>query len=133
MSLMFTMLAEASIIFSRKSDARHKKSDDHHHHGHGHVHGPNCSHSHSHEEEKNEEKVEENSNKLTYLEKIDVHASIAFASVAFAVMGVFVIYYNKELNNRPHFSSWHGTLGAIFLVFCLGQGAGGMGSKQSRS
>ena len=42
------------------------------------------------------------------------------------ILGVAVIYYNKHLNNKPHFTSWHGLLGILTMVFFLTQAIGGI-------
>ena len=40
--------------------------------------------------------------------------------------GVAVIYYNKILNNKPHFTSWHGLIGVITIAFFVSQALGGV-------
>jgi len=37
-----------------------------------------------------------------------------------------VIYYNKLVNDKPHFTSWHGLLGVITVVYILLQCCGGL-------
>ncbi|XP_018022790.1 transmembrane reductase CYB561D2 [Hyalella azteca] len=38
-----------------------------------------------------------------------------------AAVGFGSIYYNKELNNKPHFTSWHGLIGATACALLLSQ------------
>jgi len=40
--------------------------------------------------------------------------------------GFVVIYYNKSINNKPHFVSWHGLLGVITVVYIVLQCCGGL-------
>ena len=51
--------------------------------------------------------------------------AMALASV-FGSMGVAVIYYNKKLNHKPHFTSWHGLVGVITIALFVTQALGGV-------
>ncbi|GAB1609885.1 cytochrome b561 domain-containing protein 2-like [Argonauta hians] len=48
---------------------------------------------------------------------------VAFIS---AVGGIIIIYYNKALNNKSHFTSWHGLIGIITMVYFMLQLCGGL-------
>ncbi|CAJ1050706.1 cytochrome b561 domain-containing protein 2 [Xyrichtys novacula] len=49
--------------------------------------------------------------KLTHKTKGRVHWILQCLCVSCAVLGLAVIFYNKHLNSKPHFTSWHGFLG----------------------
>lgn len=46
-----------------------------------------------------------------------VHWILQCLCVSFAVLGLAAIFYNKHLNDKPHFTSWHGFLG--LLTVCV--------------
>lgn len=46
-----------------------------------------------------------------------VHWILQCLCVSSAVLGLAAIFYNKHLNNKPHFTSWHGFLG--LLTVCV--------------
>ncbi|XP_034549474.1 cytochrome b561 domain-containing protein 2 [Notolabrus celidotus] len=48
-----------------------------------------------------------------------VHWILQCLCVSCAVLGLAAIFYNKHLNDKPHFTSWHGCLG-LFTVCVLG-------------
>ncbi|XP_072308477.1 transmembrane reductase CYB561D2 [Eucyclogobius newberryi] len=51
--------------------------------------------------------------KFTHKTKGRIHWALQVLCVTCAVVGLAVIAYNKHLNGKPHFSSWHGLLGLI--------------------
>ena len=46
-----------------------------------------------------------------------VHWILQDLCVSCAVLGLAAIFYNKHLNSKPHFTSWHGVLG--LLTVCV--------------
>jgi len=44
---------------------------------------------------------------------IRLHFGLQALAVVFVMVGVGAIYLNKERHGKPHFVSWHGTLGII--------------------
>ncbi|XP_060925416.1 transmembrane reductase CYB561D2 isoform X2 [Limanda limanda] len=46
-----------------------------------------------------------------------VHWILQCLCVSCAVLGLAAIFYNKHLNSKPHFTSWHGLLG--LLTVCV--------------
>ena len=54
-----------------------------------------------------------------------IHQALNIAAVVFAILGFCVIYYNKDVNDKPHFTTWHGLLGLITVIFITGQSLGG--------
>ena len=61
--------------------------------------------------------------------KVTFHWLGMAAAIVFAVAGVFFIWYNKELNGKPHMTTWHGTLGYITVAGMLGGSVGGTLAK----
>jgi len=55
-------------------------------------------------------------------------AAIVFVGVPCILLGTFAVWYNKILNARSHFVSWHGTIGIISVFWLLFQGFLGAGS-----
>ncbi|KAJ0023218.1 hypothetical protein NQD34_003117 [Periophthalmus magnuspinnatus] len=49
--------------------------------------------------------------KFAHKTKGRIHWALQVLCVNCAVVGLAVIAYNKHLNNKPHFTSWHGLLG----------------------
>ncbi|KAJ3328201.1 hypothetical protein HDU76_010408 [Blyttiomyces sp. JEL0837] len=68
--------------------------------------------------------------KVSRAEQIDVHASLMFAAVAACAIGFSVIYYIKDLNNKPHFATRHGLLGSLFATYALFQSIAGYVARQ---
>nr|XP_022296974.1 cytochrome b561 domain-containing protein 2-like isoform X2 [Crassostrea virginica] len=58
--------------------------------------------------------------------KANIHGFMIAASMCAAIAGFIVIYYNKELNNKEHFTTWHGTMGLITFVWACVQCTGGV-------
>lgn len=60
-----------------------------------------------------------------YTNRVTAHWVILLCAGAAHGLGFTAIYYNKELNNKPHFTSWHGTMGLaasvlLWLQLCAG-------------
>lgn len=55
--------------------------------------------------------------KFPHKTKGRVHWILQGLCVSCAVMGLAAISYNKHLNGKPHFTSWHGLLG--LLTVCV--------------
>ena len=53
--------------------------------------------------------------KLTQRTKSRFHWILQGLCVSCAFLGIVAIYYNKHLNGKPHFTSWHGVLGVMTL------------------
>ena len=49
--------------------------------------------------------------------KVKVHWIIQIAAIVFALVGLAVIVYNKNLMNKAHFTTWHGCLGLATVVY----------------
>ncbi|KAJ3297762.1 hypothetical protein HDU79_002236 [Rhizoclosmatium sp. JEL0117] len=47
------------------------------------------------------------------------HALLQVVAVVAITAGFVVEYYNKDLNKRAHFTSWHGVLGGTATLLCL--------------
>ncbi|TKS71379.1 Cytochrome b561 domain-containing protein 2 [Collichthys lucidus] len=54
---------------------------------------------------------------LTHFICIAFTAGIAVLSRPGSILGLAAIFYNKHLNGKPHFTSWHGLLG--LLTVCV--------------
>lgn len=57
--------------------------------------------------------------------KANIHGFMMTASLFSAIAGFIIIYYNKEINNKDHFTSWHGTMGLATVVWVCVQCVGG--------
>ncbi|XP_028302536.1 transmembrane reductase CYB561D2 [Gouania willdenowi] len=51
--------------------------------------------------------------KLSHKTKVQVHWTLQGVCVTCAMLGMTAIIYNKHLNDKPHFTSWHGLLGVL--------------------
>lgn len=58
--------------------------------------------------------------------KANIHGYMMAASMCAAIGGFLVIFYNKQLNNKDHFTTWHGTMGLITLLWACAQSVGGL-------
>lgn len=58
--------------------------------------------------------------------KANVHGYMMVASLFSAIAGFIVIYYNKEINNKEHFTTWHGTMGLVTVLWACVQCFGGV-------
>lgn len=54
------------------------------------------------------------------------HWVLQILMVSFGIGGLAVIYINKNLNDKPHFVTWHGILGLIAVISCAGQALAGV-------
>jgi cytochrome b-561 domain-containing protein 2 len=57
--------------------------------------------------------------------KVLIHQVLNMAAVVCAILGFTVIYYNKSINDKPHFTTWHGLLGLITVIYITAQSLGG--------
>lgn len=64
--------------------------------------------------------------------RITWHWVILTAALLAAAVGMGIIYYNKHINNKPHFTSWHGYIGILTLGYFAMQALGGVVAKYSR-
>ena len=53
--------------------------------------------------------------------------------LASAAFGFFAVYINKEVNDRSHFTSWHGRFGLATVAGAFGVALGGLCAKYSQS
>lgn len=51
--------------------------------------------------------------------KIKIHWILNIAANVCIFLGFAAIYLNKNLNKKPHFTSWHGTLGLVSVILVL--------------
>ncbi|XP_071988163.1 transmembrane reductase CYB561D2-like [Engystomops pustulosus] len=58
--------------------------------------------------------------------RVWAHWVLQVLAAVCAILGLTIIYYNKVLHERPHFSTWHGLLGALTVTWALIQNAGGV-------
>jgi len=49
--------------------------------------------------------------------KVNTHTVCMVLSLLCCLGGAFVIWYNKELNGKPHVISWHGIIGYITVTY----------------
>jgi hypothetical protein len=57
-----------------------------------------------------------------------IHGYCMFVGALLCVFGFYVIYTNKEMNNKPHFVTTHGQVGAVlFLAYCISAVGGYIG------
>ncbi|XP_068171891.1 transmembrane reductase CYB561D2 isoform X2 [Antennarius striatus] len=59
--------------------------------------------------------------KFPHKTKGQVHWILQSACLCCAILGVTAIIYNKYLNDKPHFTSWHGLLGVITVFVVVWQ------------
>lgn len=59
--------------------------------------------------------------KLPHKTKGRVHWVLQGLCVSSAVLGLAAISYNKHLNGKPHFTSWHGLLGLLTVCVVCAQ------------
>ncbi|ELU10402.1 hypothetical protein CAPTEDRAFT_172634 [Capitella teleta] len=50
-------------------------------------------------------------------QKTKVHWITMLVALVCGAAGSFVIWYNKELNDKPHLVTWHGQVGAITMGY----------------
>ncbi|GCC34688.1 transmembrane reductase CYB561D2 isoform X1 [Chiloscyllium punctatum] len=65
---------------------------------------------------------------MSYSRKIKVRAHWLLQGMATlcAVLGLTIISFNKYLNDKPHFTSWHGLVGLITVLYICMQCIGGI-------
>ncbi|KAM9409957.1 transmembrane reductase CYB561D2 [Pholidichthys leucotaenia] len=59
--------------------------------------------------------------KLSHKTKGQIHKVLQGLCMSCAVLGLAAIFYNKSLNGKPHFSSWHGRLGLLTVCVVVAQ------------
>ena len=59
--------------------------------------------------------------------KVKFHWILQTSALIAALLGFAAIYYNKTLNNKPHFKSWHGLMGFSTVVLISLQSLQGVG------
>ncbi|KAK2553902.1 putative transmembrane reductase [Acropora cervicornis] len=59
--------------------------------------------------------------------KVKFHWILQTSAWIVALLGFAAIYYNKTLNNKPHFKSWHGIMGFSTVVLISLQSLQGVG------
>ncbi|XP_013132527.1 transmembrane reductase CYB561D2 [Oreochromis niloticus] len=55
-----------------------------------------------------------------------VHRLLQGLCASCAVLGFAAIFYNKHLNGKPHFTSWHGLLGLLTVCVVIAQSLAAM-------
>lgn len=58
--------------------------------------------------------------------KVNYHVATMIASITCAVAGFLVIFVNKNMRGKEHFTSWHGTFGLIVVCYVFVQALGGV-------
>ncbi|XP_064160362.1 transmembrane reductase CYB561D2 isoform X1 [Anguilla rostrata] len=64
--------------------------------------------------------------KFSHKSKARYHWILQCLCVACAGLGLAAISYNKHLNGKPHFSTWHGLVGLLAACGVAAQSAGGL-------
>lgn len=57
--------------------------------------------------------------------KVQVHWILQATAITCAILGFLVIFYNKYLYDKPHFTTWHGLFGVITVSYIVLQSIGG--------
>ncbi|KAM3914215.1 transmembrane reductase CYB561D2 [Leptodactylus fuscus] len=58
--------------------------------------------------------------------RVRAHWILQLLCALCASLGLGIIYYNKSVHGKPHFSTWHGLLGLLTVLWALVQNAGGV-------
>lgn len=58
--------------------------------------------------------------------KVRVHWALQLLALLCALLGLGLIAYNKHLNGKAHFVTWHGLTGLLTVLYAGGQCAGGL-------
>ncbi|XP_078517278.1 transmembrane reductase CYB561D2 isoform X1 [Lissotriton helveticus] len=58
--------------------------------------------------------------------KVRLHWAAQLCVLLFSALGLVIISYNKYLNDKPHFATWHGLLGLITVIYAAFQSLGGV-------
>nr|XP_027219248.1 cytochrome b561 domain-containing protein 2-like [Penaeus vannamei] len=61
--------------------------------------------------------------------RVTIHWIILLLTAVCHSLGFAAIYFNKELNEKPHFTSWHGRIGLLASVFLVIQLSVGVFAK----
>lgn len=64
-------------------------------------------------------------------DKIQLHWILHLFGVASAVFGFLAVFFNKEMNKRKHFTTWHSRFGLAALIGVLMAVLGGLLAKYS--
>ncbi|XP_048873340.1 transmembrane reductase CYB561D2 [Brienomyrus brachyistius] len=64
--------------------------------------------------------------KLPHKTKGRYHWILQTLAAICAVLGLSAIFYNKHLNSKSHFSTWHGLLGLVAVCYAVIQSVGGV-------
>ncbi|XP_060765972.1 transmembrane reductase CYB561D2 isoform X2 [Neoarius graeffei] len=64
--------------------------------------------------------------KLKHQVKSRLHWILQCSCVSCALAGLGTIFYNKHLNSKPHFSTWHGLMGVVTVCVVVLQSAGAL-------
>ncbi|XP_072522591.1 transmembrane reductase CYB561D2 isoform X2 [Salminus brasiliensis] len=64
--------------------------------------------------------------KLKHQTKARLHWILQVLSSSCAVVGLVVIFYNKHLNGKPHFTTWHGLIGVLTVCVVVVQSVGAL-------
>ncbi|XP_069500154.1 transmembrane reductase CYB561D2 [Ambystoma mexicanum] len=58
--------------------------------------------------------------------KVRLHWAAQLCALVCATLGLTIISFNKYLNDKPHFATWHGFLGLLTVIFAAFQTLGGI-------
>ncbi|KAA0712011.1 Cytochrome b561 domain-containing protein 2 [Triplophysa tibetana] len=64
--------------------------------------------------------------KLKHKTKGRLHWILQCLCVFCAIVGLIAIAYNKNLNEKPHFTSWHGLIGLVTVIVVVLQSLGAL-------
>ncbi|KAL4655376.1 cytochrome b561 domain-containing protein 2-like [Arapaima gigas] len=64
--------------------------------------------------------------KLSHKTKGRYHWILQVLAVSCAALGLTAIFYNKHLNMKSHFSTWHGLIGLVTVSYAVLQSVGGL-------
>lgn len=64
--------------------------------------------------------------KLKHQDKARLHWVLQCVSACCAIAGLGVIVYNKHLNGKPHFTTWHGLIGLVTVAAVTVQSVGAL-------
>ncbi|XP_062842886.1 transmembrane reductase CYB561D2 isoform X2 [Trichomycterus rosablanca] len=64
--------------------------------------------------------------KLKHQTKSRLHWVLQASCACCAVVGLGAIFYNKRLNGKPHFSTWHGSIGVVAVFGVAVQSVGAL-------
>ncbi|NWI44218.1 C56D2 protein, partial [Picathartes gymnocephalus] len=58
--------------------------------------------------------------------RVRAHWALQLLALLCALLGLGIITYNKHLNGKGHFVTWHGLTGLLAVLYAAGQCAGGV-------